>query len=126
MTTTNVLRKLFKKLFNVDVDGNSTTAVLDDALTKDISIGGSGGGLMINYVIEDENDWGRCDKTCGEIADAMLSGIPCFIKTYTDNNQRTRITPITDINFRYDDYGFKSDHGYMFGYSRDDYPTLAD
>lgn len=79
MTTTNTLRKLFKKLFNVDVEGNSATAVLDDALTKEISVGGSGDVLVVKGIMDDTIGNMVADATAIEILNAANDGKAIFL-----------------------------------------------
>ena len=96
MTTTNALRKLFKKLFNVDVEGNSATAVLDDALGKDISIGG---GSREPLVLSHVND-GVFNHTFKEVYDAYLSGTPIFYDSTSEGTtQRHTLGEITYIEY---------------------------
>ena len=63
MTKTNALRKLFKNLFNLTVDGNSATEILTQAAiaTKNGAATSSGGMRTINIIMDipDEAEGGE-------------------------------------------------------------------
>ena len=75
MTKTKVLKKFFKKFFNYDAAGNSSTQVINDFVENNESIpgGGSGdGGLFVINISPPTNPSGvfTMDKTFEEIKNA--------------------------------------------------------
>ena len=79
MTKANVLKKFFKKFFNIDAEGNSSISVLTNVVQNNDSLPGGGGGGSSNI------------KVINVIQDLEVdpeTGIPSILITYANPDDR--------------------------------------
>ena len=104
MTKANVLKKFFKKFFNIDAEGNSSISVLTNVVQNNDSLPGGGGGAdimvvhgQIWYDVETGamTEESEVDATSIEIEEAYESGKPVFLLcSYWDNNMQMSLMNI--------------------------------
>lgn len=87
MTTTRILRKFFKKFFNIDAEGSSVTSILENVVENndDIGSGSPGGGsnVMVVHEVYNKDEFElQCilDKTWREIYDAFNAGTMVILR----------------------------------------------